>query len=140
MSAGKAHRKMSILRRNLCQPWRRTATAGSRADPAPWRREAPWRSPPAFNHGPSSLGDVDFDLFGFGFFVLRQVHLKDALLKLSLYFLRIRVLRQRESSHETAVAALNAVIFLLLLFFFELAFARDGKNPVLRSEFYVFPF
>src|SRR4029450_332819 len=140
MSAGKAHRKMSILRRNLCQPWRRTATAGSRADPAPWRREAPWRSPPPFNHGPSSLGDVDFDLFGFGFFVLRQVHLKDALLELSLYFLRIRVLRQRESSNETAVAALYTVIFLLLFFFFELALSRDGKHAVLDSDFSLSPF
>src|SRR5881398_3873494 len=91
-----------------------------------------------FNHSPSSSGDVDFDLFGFGFFVLRQVHLKDALLELSLYSIRVRVLRQRESSHKAAVAALYTVILLLLLFFFELAFARDGKDPVLDSDFYVF--
>src|SRR4029450_8139622 len=113
MSAGKAHRKMWILRRNLRQPWRRTATAGSRADPAPWRGEAPWRgAPPAFNHGPSSLGDIDFDLFWFGFFALRQVHLKDALLELGLYFIGVRVLRQRESSHKAAVATLDTVILL----------------------------
>src|SRR6266480_510049 len=92
-----------------------------------------------FNHSPSLSGDVDFDLFGFGFFVLRQVHLKDTLLELSLYTIRVCILRQRESSHKAAVAALHAVVFFLLLFFFELALARDGKNPVLDSDFYVFP-
>src|SRR5947207_11756139 len=92
-----------------------------------------------FNHSPSSSGDVDFDLFGFGFFVLRQMHLKDALLELSLYPIRVRVLRQRESSHKATIAALYAVILLFLLFFFELALARDGKNPVLDGDFYVFP-
>src|SRR5437588_11955024 len=93
-----------------------------------------------FSQARRSSRDVDFDLFGFGFFVLRQVHLKDALLELSLYFIRVRVLRQRKGSHKAAVAALYAVILLLFLFFFELAFARDGKNPVLDSDFNVLPF
>src|SRR6266581_1867706 len=142
MLAGKAHPKMSILRRNLRQPSRPmgTATAGRKADPAPWHGEASLTKPhQPFNHSPSSSGDVDFDLFGFGFFVLRQVHLEDALLELSLYFIRVRVLRQRESSHKAAVAALHAVVFLLFLFFFELAFTRDSKNPVLDSDLNVLP-
>src|SRR6266480_3337416 len=101
-----------------------------------------WRGFSAKPHQPSikpSLsGDVDFDLFGFGFFALRQMHLEHAVLERSLYFVCVRVLRQRESSDKAAVAALYAVILLVFLFFFELALARDSKNPVLDSDFYVF--
>src|SRR6266576_1859386 len=89
---------------------------------------------------PTSSSYLDFDLLRLGFFVLRQVHLEHALLERSLYFVCVRVLRQRESPAKTAVAALYAVIFCLLLFFFELALARDGKYPVLDGAFYVFFF
>src|SRR4029077_4958018 len=98
-----------------------------------------YETPPAFLLNPSLSGDVDFDLFGFCFFVFSPMHLKDAFFELGLYLIRVRVLRQRESSHKAAVAALYAVILLLFLFFFELAFARDGKNPVLDSDFNVLP-
>src|SRR5204863_87766 len=74
-----------------------------------------------------------------GHFPLTLVSGAGAAARNSIGLVLVRVLWQRESSHKAAVAALYAVVLLLFLFFFELAFARDGKNPVLDSDFNVLP-
>jgi hypothetical protein len=61
-----------------------------RRPPAPWRGEAPLAKPhQPLNQARRSQTTLNFDLFGFGFFVLRQMHLEHAVLELSLYSVRV---------------------------------------------------
>ena len=63
-----------------------------------------------------------------------------AVLEFGIYFVTSRVLGKGEAPHERAIGALNAMIFLILLFLLELAFASDSQNAVLNGDLDVFLF
>src|SRR5438270_1373397 len=86
------------------------------------------------------LRDVDFNLLCFGFLALRHVDREHAVLEFSLYLARVGHVRKAKGPHESAVGSFDPMIFLLLLFLFELAFTGDGKNAVFNGDFYILLF
>src|SRR5438874_8641215 len=65
---------------------------------------------------------------------------EQAVFEFSLYPVGIGIIGQRKAAHKSTVAAFNAMIFLFLLFLFELAFAGDSEDTIFDGNFYVFPF
>src|SRR5437867_4474958 len=92
-------------------------------------------SPPSTTK--SLSGNFDFDLFGFGFFALGQMHPEHAVLELRDHFVGIRVVRDDEAPLEAAVGALDAMKLLVLLFLLGFALAGDGEHTVLDGDLYV---
>src|ERR1035438_9958139 len=80
------------------------------------------------------LLDFDFDLPRLGSFLLGKRDAEDAILEVRRDVFRVEGIGHREAAHETAVAALDAVIALLGMFLVELALARDGERLVLHFD------
>src|ERR1019366_8402 len=78
--------------------------------------------------------DFDFDLPRLGSFLLGKRHAEHAILELGRDVFRVESIGHREAAHETAVAALDAVIPLLGLFLVELALARNLQRLVLHFD------
>src|ERR1039457_6447949 len=109
-------------------------------------------SPPGIQMGPGSprpgtkedrpgglsysilLLDFDLDLPRLGSFLLGKRHAEHAILEVRRDVLRVEGIGHGKAAHETAVAALDAVIALLGMFLVELALARDGERLVLHFD------
>ena len=74
---------------------------------------------------------VDLDLLGLGFGLLLQLQLEHACIVAGPHVLSVHSGGQREGAVEAAVAPLDAMEVLFLLFFLELALAAYGKRLVL---------
>src|SRR2546426_10376596 len=75
-----------------------------------------------------SLCDLDLYVLGFGVLAFRHMYCKNAVFELGFHLAGVGVIRQREAPHKGPVGALDAVIFPLLLLFFELAFTGNGED------------
>src|SRR6185437_16544269 len=75
--------------------------------------------------------DRDFHLPWFGSFFYRQRNRQDAVFIIGLYFIGFNCRRNGEAANKFAVAALNPVIALHVLFFFELALTANRQGLVL---------
>jgi hypothetical protein len=74
------------------------------------------------------LTDFHIDRFWLGFFVLRQVHLEYAILKFGTDFIARRTFRKRETPSEAPISALDAMVLLVCLLLFCLAFSAYRKH------------
>src|SRR6266699_6911184 len=83
-------------------------------------------------------GDVDVDLFRFSLLTLWQMNREHAVLELSFNFACGGLIRKTEAAHKTAVGAFHSMVFLFLLFLFELAFAGNSENAILDGNLYIF--
>src|SRR6266567_3427826 len=63
-----------------------------------------------------------------------------AVLELSFNFACVGLIRKTEAAHKTAVGAFHSMVFLFLLFLFELAFAGNSENAILDGNLYIFLF
>ena len=84
------------------------------------------------------LFDVDFDLPRFGGGLLGQFHGQDAVVVLGRDLFGIDCRRKGEGTRELAVGAFDAMVALIGVLFFELAFAGQGQGLVLDAHVDVF--
>src|SRR6266446_4934707 len=81
---------------------------------------------------------VDLDLLGFGFGLLGQRNLQNALVVVRRNFLRVHGARQIEGTGEAAILALHAAVVLFFFFLLDLALTVDGEGIVLNADIDIF--
>src|SRR5437588_12815227 len=83
----------------------------------------------------SSSSDANLDLLGLGFGPPGHRDAQDALVIVGFGFFAVHGVGQPERALEGAVAALNAMEVIFLLFFFELPLTFNGQDVVLQGDF-----
>src|SRR5580658_6990913 len=78
--------------------------------------------------------DVDLDLLGLGFRLLRQSDLQDPLVIVGRNLFRIHGRGQSEGASEAAILPLDATVVLFFLILFELALAVHSQSVVLDAD------
>src|SRR4029453_5095180 len=91
---------IGLLCRKLCR--RRTAMRVCRHNRLSIHRGLPKRL----------SGDVDFDLFWFGFLALWQMNREHAILERGLNFACVCLVGKTEAAHKTSVSAFHSMVFL----------------------------
>jgi len=83
--------------------------------------------------GPLAV-DVQLDLLGFGFRLLREADLQHAFVIVGAYLLQIHRVGQRERTSEASVLALDSLEILLFLLLLERALAADGERVARNAD------
>src|SRR3989442_5610923 len=94
-----------------------------------------WAHALIYYRTPPGSGDIDFNVFGFGAFVLGEMHREQPILELRFYFVAIGIIGQGEAPHKGAVAAFDAVIFLFLSSFSNLRSPEIVSTPFSTATF-----